>query len=153
MKRYFPFLILFFFLIIIFGFSTQNLVTSKGVSYDISEKIANVLFIVEHKHYNFDKIHYTVRKLAHFIEYMMLAVILASGIHKLMRKIVPALLISGIICMGIAYFDEMIQSLSVERTSSFFDVIIDGTGAIAGLIAIGIFSFFRWFEAPKKRNK
>lgn len=152
MKRYFPFIILILFLVMIFGFSSQNMVTSKGLSYDISLIIERVLFKVENKAYNFEKIHYTVRKLAHFIEYMMLSVVLTSGLSKLFRKIIPALLISGILCIGIAYFDEMLQSVSIERTSSFFDVIIDGAGAITGLLAIGIFSFFRWLEAPKNKK-
>lgn len=151
MRRYFPFLILALFLLAVFGFSSQNAMTSNGISHEISVVIQKTLIKMDDRT-SFEKIHYTVRKIAHVIEYMMLSVILASGMSKLFRRIVPALFISGIISIFIAFLDEFVQSFSIERTSKLFDVYIDITGIIAGLCAIGIFSFFRWFEAPKRKR-
>lgn len=150
MKRYFPFIVLIIFLVFIFGLSSQNIVTSKGISSDIALVIYKILYEVEHKVYNYDKIHYLVRKLAHLIQYLMLSVVIVSGFNNLFRRIIPSLIISAFICISIAYFDEVLQSTLVDRTSSFLDVIIDTIGALSGITVIGTFSFFRWIEAPKK---
>ncbi|PKM50160.1 MAG: hypothetical protein CVV02_12930 [Firmicutes bacterium HGW-Firmicutes-7] len=151
MKRYFPAIILILFLILILGFSAQSGNTTNSLSSGIAKKVETLLHSKGDYSYNFATIHYTIRKLAHIFEFMVLAVLLVSALHNIFKRMIPSLLLSGIISICIAFIDEMFQSLSIERTSSLFDVMIDSIGAMVGLIAIGVFVFFRWVQDPKKK--
>lgn len=150
MKRYFPFLMLIFFLFLILGFSAQSGDVSNSLSSVIAVKIEEILLNRGDYAYDYEGINFIIRKLAHFFEFMILAVLIAAGLNKVFRRIVPALIISGVASIGVAFIDEIFQSISVNRSSSLFDVMIDGTGAVAGLIAIGLFSFLRSLESPRK---
>jgi VanZ family protein len=74
-----------------------------------------------------------VDKIAHFFEYMILAILFHRGLgnDKVRRWIRPSIIVFCI-CLGIAALDELHQSYIPGRQSSIFDVLADLTGIVTG---------------------
>lgn len=150
MKKYLPIILILVIMTAILGFSSQDGETSNGMSEKYAAKIEK--FLVNHGDTTYDagKINYTIRKLAHFTEYLILGVILMVGLMNIIEKIVPSIICSGLIGVGFAFIDETFQATSINRTSSLFDVLIDSLGVFVGLLAVSIYTFFRWFYKSSK---
>lgn len=73
---------------------------------------------------------YALRKLAHLGEYAVLALLLArAGVARAQ---------AFAFCVLYAASDEWHQSFVPGRAGAFWDVVIDGAGALTGLLARGI---------------
>jgi VanZ family protein len=85
-------------------------------------------------------IHFTLRKLGHFTEYAILAVLAAralrSSSHELLRQ--RWFLISLVFVLLYALSDEFHQRFVLSRTASIFDSLIDMAGGLAALIVVAI---------------
>lgn len=81
-------------------------------------------------------VHAFIRKAAHFIEYGILAILAArafSGFSTgLTKRHWPGF--SLLTVLAVAVIDEANQSFQAARTGSGWDVLLDLTGGIAGLI-------------------
>ncbi len=116
---------------LIFSNSLQN-GTSSG---NLSEKVT--FFLLKYVHaagfsISFDLFHHYVRKLAHFSEYFLLAVLVLTAVHLTMKqkKYIPLLSFWLLVpCM-----DETIQHFIPGRYGSFHDVRIDMAGYLTGLL-------------------
>ena len=88
------------------------------------------------------KINYAVRKSAHFTEYMMLGFMLAgffTGIKKLKRRIqLPSAWIAGTLY---AFTDELHQMFVPGRACRLFDVMIDSSGVLTGVLVMTVILF------------
>lgn len=99
-----------------------------------------------------DSADHIVRKLAHFIEFMCLGVLLTlcachNGDRKLRRHIFPVLFF----CLCIPVMDETIQYFSPGRAPEVRDVVLDFSGAAAGFIVV---AFIRKIcKMNKKKEK
>lgn len=82
-----------------------------------------------------DLIHIVVRKGAHFILYGSLFLVLSRG--PLRNR--PMLAVAA--CIAVAALDEFHQSFLPERSASFYDVMLDTSGALFSRFAYGA-----WFE-------
>jgi VanZ family protein len=86
-------------------------------------------------------IHSMVRKCAHISEYAVLALLLFRAAHYMtnLKRSMPIVYVSVWVgCFLVATIDEFHQAFVASRGASVKDVMIDGTGAILGLL-IGTF--------------
>jgi VanZ family protein len=86
-------------------------------------------------------IHGNIRKLAHLVEYALLAFLAIRAFESLKLKY----LLSFIFVVAVAAVDETKQSFDPSRTSSPWDVVLDSIG---GLAAILLF----WLSVRRKRS-
>lgn len=88
-------------------------------------------------------IEFFIRKGAHFFSFFFLGFFWVLGLRKRMREEWLVVLLSILLCIGYASFDELRQSFHPGRTGIMADVILDTAGAIAG---VGI----AWLLTKKK---
>ena len=81
---------------------------------------------------NSENISAVVRKSAHFLEFMVLGILL-SVMNKYLGK--PKLITILLICQSVAVIDEFIQSF-LDRTDKVRDIIIDIGGAVTGIVLV-----------------
>jgi VanZ family protein len=88
-------------------------------------------------------IHITIRKCAHVGEYAILALLLfraAICMTNLKRSMLILCASVWIVCFLVAASDEFHQTFVVSRGPSGTDVLIDGAGAILGLLIGAVFA-------------
>jgi len=91
-------------------------------------------------------IHSIVRKCAHLGEYAVLALLLlrAAILMTNLKRSLAVLYVSvWIACLFVATTDEFHQTFVASRGASATDIIIDGGGAILGLLIGAIFGMTR----------
>ena len=100
---------------------------------------------------------YTVRKIAHFLEFAVLAFLICIDIYvifDLKRAASPKrawLLCLAIPCsVAVAAVDEILQIFVDGRVGSFTDVLIDGSGA---LLATGVFLLAINLKTRKRKDR
>lgn len=132
----------------IFSFSGQDGVSSAALSYKVSSQlvtIADETFHMEltydQKEAYIDKIHYYVRKCAHFTEYFILAVTVAFPLYVYGMRGIFLVLFAGAFCIGFACLDEYHQMFVAGRSPARKDVIIDSCGAFLGIFVTRIICF------------
>jgi VanZ family protein len=86
----------------------------------------------------FDVIHAVVRKLAHFMEYLILCTLIYYACRTFRVSGKRAKLISFFLTFALACIDETIQSFVPGRDGRVTDVIIDMSGALIILAIINI---------------
>ena len=82
------------------------------------------------------RIHALIRKLGHFSEYLVLALLLMRALRNEIgnESIRRPLLLSILFTILYAVSDEFHQSFVPSRSASVFDVMIDATGGICGTL-------------------
>lgn len=132
----------------IFSFSGQDGAASAALSYKVSSKVvttADETFDLQlsyaQKESYIDRIHYYVRKCAHFTEYFILAVTIAFPLYVYGMRGIWLMLFAGAFCVGFACLDEYHQSFVAGRTPAKKDVIIDSCGAFLGIFITRIICF------------
>lgn len=132
----------------IFTFSSQSGVESAGLSYKVSAKI--VVTADETLHLNLtyaqredyiNRIHFYVRKAAHFTEYLLLAATVVLPLYVYGIRGIWLILFAGAFCVGFACLDEYHQSFVAGRTPSRRDVFIDSCGSFTGIFITQIICF------------
>lgn len=83
-----------------------------------------------------DMWHMILRKCAHSLEFAMLGVL--SSLTLLQMKVSRRVLIGIAFCLVVAAMDETLQLFVDGRAGQVVDVMIDGTGALAGLGVVAI---------------
>lgn len=76
---------------------------------------------------------HTVRKLAHFTEYMLLGFVLMVTLRVYTRRLIAHISWPMFFGLSIAVADEYMQAFQPARTSSVHDVVIDFGGFLVGL--------------------
>lgn len=113
-------------MIIIFIMSSFNSVESSNQSNFIVDIIANI-FKIE----NIELLNLIIRKLAHYIEYLILGILVINMFIK--NNIPQSYLISIIFCVIYAISDEIHQFLIPGRACQIKDILIDSIGSITGI--------------------
>lgn len=133
---------------LIFSFSGQNGNTSAALSYKVTEIIVETVNEVADLDLTqaqistyIDRFHYPVRKLAHFTEYMLLAISVAFPLYVYGMRGIWLMLFAGAFCVGFACLDEYHQSFVSGRTPSKKDVMVDSCGVFLGIILTRIVGF------------
>ncbi|HEY3066884.1 MAG TPA: VanZ family protein [Methylomirabilota bacterium] len=84
-----------------------------------------------------ESIHFLSRKVAHVLEYAVLAVLWMRALTTDLPRPRARAALAFVICVAWAALDETHQAFVPSRTGSPRDVAIDAVGAMAGLIAAG----------------
>ena len=149
MKKYIPFVIFCILTLLWIGFIFSNSAKSGVESGEASSAVVEVLEnILEKIGLERDVSERFVRKLAHFLEYMMLSLLICADIalmfssSELIRKRRVYFAIAPAFSFIIANIDEFcVQAATVGRGPSFKDVCIDTAGAFAGALAFAFMVF------------
>lgn len=133
---------------IIFSFSAQDGAASSMQSYKVTKKIVSTadrmldLELTEQQTNRcIRKIHYYIRKLAHFTEYFLLAVSVSVPLYVYGIRGIWLVITAGILCSGFAALDEFHQLFVQGRGASVRDVIIDSCGALVGIFIVRIIGY------------
>ena len=110
---------------IIFIFSSFNSDTSTEQSNTIVNIIAN-LFNIN----NIELLSLIIRKIAHFMEYFILGVLVLNMLRYTNKSITLGI----IICILYALSDELHQILTPGRTFKIYDIIIDSLGSVIAIL-------------------
>ena len=132
----------------ILNFSGQSGIDSAQLSYKATQKLVILAGDITDRNLTQEEInvytekyHYYVRKLAHFTEYMILAITVAFPLYVYGMRGIWLMLFAGAFCVGFACLDEYRQSFSLGRTPSKKDVLIDSCGVFVGIIITRIVGF------------
>lgn len=121
----------------IFMMSAQVAEQSDNLSLGITETLIGT---VENSlpDYDFDIywFNFLIRKNAHFITYLVLGVLVMNALYRSGFKGMRIFILSLVICMLYAVSDEVHQLFVPGRGGRVADVLLDSSGAFAGL---GIF--------------
>lgn len=139
MRKYIPFILIILMLVLIFGSSSVNGPVSYSASGIIANAVKKLMTFLGDDNYSVSTIDIIIRKLAHFIEYLMLTVLLSIGFSNVMRNKWLSLLLSGFIGFTVSLIDESFIQAASSRNSSIFDVFIDLSGIAAGILVLTLF--------------
>lgn len=128
-------------MIVIFRFSMDDASKSHELS-DLCVTIFNkaiMYFTGKDLRISITPDHYSMielffRKLAHMSIYCVLSVSVMGVLFTFNINMFIRMVITTLICFGYALTDEFHQMFVAGRTASFFDCLIDTTGAILGLV-------------------
>ncbi len=146
----------------IYSFSAQDGTTSSQLSFSVSQKVVVTVdrvfdfgLSMEQIEQGIDKIHYYIRKTAHFTEYFILAVALSLPLYVYGIRGIWLVLTAQILCTGFACLDEYHQLFVMGRGASVKDVLIDSLGALTGIVCTRIIGYiFRksFFDPLFRKN-
>ena len=123
---------------LIFYFSSRDSDSSTEQSRSVVNK-TNIVEIYEEKNNTdnetaLEDVDRIFRKVAHVIEYLVLAVLLCLALSEYNSSLNKILLISFIVCLLYSVSDEAHQLLVSGRSGEIRDIIIDNVGCIIGLL-------------------
>lgn len=135
-------------LYIIFSFSAQDGTTSANLSYKVSykavttaDRVLDLDLTQTQVSRCIRKIHFYVRKLAHFSEYFLLAVTIAFPLYVYKVRGIWLVIAGGILCVAFASLDELHQYFVSGRSCSVRDVVIDSCGSFVGILFVRILGY------------
>ena len=140
---------------LIFFFSSQPADESSNISGGITEKITELIIkllnIPTSSHPDiYSKIHFLVRKAAHFSLYFVLGASYANSVLQLYGVSAKrAYVIALVFSVMYAATDEIHQMFVPGREGKLSDIFIDGSGAFCG---IGLFLLLRGCILRRKNN-
>ncbi len=114
-------------MIVIFVFSNMNGTLSSAQSDGIVTKIADIINYSG----NLDTSIVIIRKLAHFIEYLILGILVLNACKY--NSVKSMIVLSIIICILYACLDEIHQLFILDRSGNILDVCIDTIGSLCGI--------------------
>ena len=135
MKK-FNILFLIVWLVVIFMFSNDKADASSAKSDTIASKIGN---IVEHitghecSDDTLDIIIFIVRKTAHFLEYLILGILVINVIKDYKELEIKYIITGVLLCMLYSISDEIHQLFISGRSCEVRDVLVDTLGSITGI--------------------
>lgn len=150
---------------VIFMFSSQSYqkqsiqpLLHRALSAQTAERVLpKVDFSYDHRNYSsgenpFGLIEFLFRKGAHLFVYAMLAVLTATMLNVFRIRGASLVLLPLLLAAVVAVLDEFNQRYSANRTPAYQDVIVDLTGASAGLLLFfGIRLLVRRYKSPSRR--
>jgi VanZ family protein len=120
---------------LIFNFSAQPVQQSDKLSIGVAEKVIAVIDrITPGSNMNLLELDHLVRKTAHFIIYLTLAIMVRIALRKNRISGMKRILFVIGICLCFAISDEIHQIFVSGRGPQVKDVFIDSSGAIVGLV-------------------
>ena len=132
-KSIFKWLLVILWMVVIFSFSSQKSYESDNSSHNVIKvivKFTNKVHLTNYSVNDIDSINNSlnkpVRKLAHFSEYFILALLLFNAMGFSKKNILYVILI----CFIYSLSDEAHQLFLSGRNGSFIDTLIDTSGAV-----------------------
>ncbi|MCR5419364.1 MAG: VanZ family protein [Lachnospiraceae bacterium] len=148
---------------VIYGLSGQDGAESGRLSYRVSHEIVEIadeaadldMNEAQIDHYT-ERLHPYVRKMAHFTEYLLLAMSVSLPLYVYGLRGILLVFAAGSFCVAFACLDEYHQSFVAGRGPSKRDVVIDSCGVFVGILITRITGFIgrKTIFAPlaKKRD-
>lgn len=139
---------------LIFLLSAQEAVQSDGLSLGIVGKILEFIsdfdgfpaintIDTEYLIRVVSSINFFVRKMAHFMLFAILSVLVYNLVFCYIFKRTKVIMLSSLICLVYAVSDEIHQLFVPGRAGQFRDVIIDFSGVLTALLIIFLISNYR----------
>lgn len=138
MKK-FNIILLILWLVTIFIFSQDNGDVSSSKSDGIANVTINIISDITGKKLNMDTCTFIIRKVAHFIEYMILGILIINVFRDYKNIDNRILIICILLCFIYACSDELHQLFIAERSARFIDVLIDTSGSFFGIFIYNLF--------------
>ncbi len=145
---------------IIYHFSSQPGAVSGNLSYEISYDIVEVKnevldtgYTVQELSVQAHRIHHYVRKAAHVLEYLVLAMTVSFPLYVYGVRGILLFLLTGLICVGYACTDEYHQANVIGRGPSPRDVGIDSIGVFAGALLVQVFCWSASHDPASSRKR
>ena len=124
MKNKISLLLVILWMIFIFVMSSFDATSSSNQSNFIVDIITSIINIKD-----IGLLSLIIRKLAHFIEYFILGILVINFITRYDKKIIIAILL----CIIYATSDEIHQIFVPGRSCQIIDIMIDSLGSIMGI--------------------
>ena len=141
--------------LVIFGFSGQDGQESGQLSCEIARAVYRLLMgsVPNQNSPDFQLLHMLIRKGAHMTEYAVLALLWQTALRAQNAPLKAGSFAAWGACFVSASVDEWRQTFVSGRSGRFVDVLIDGAGALMGvlLFCLIILLIQRRTSAPKKR--
>jgi VanZ family protein len=135
--------------ILIFSLSAQDAEESGSLSYQISEKCVEIVDQIAKEDWNADfraelakHFEHPIRKLAHFLEYTCMGILIYAIWSPWMRRNWKFYLLIIVWVLVSASADELHQTFVQGRYGSIFDVVLDSCGGCFGVFLSNIFLAF-----------
>ena len=126
---------------LIFYMSSQPANDSKETSHFVVDVLFKIFFSNNYDRIEFiEKYTPLIRKMAHFTEFMILGILFYINLEEF--KVRNALAYAMVLSSLYAVSDEIHQLFVLNRHCSIGDMLIDISGAVAGIILIHLFK--RW---------
>ena len=139
--RKFNIILLILWLLTIFLFSNDKAEVSSEKSDGISNTIVNIIENISGNNYSEEKyeevlniVIFIVRKTAHFLEYLILGLLVINVIKDYKVLEVKYIITGVLFCMLYAISDEIHQLFVSGRSCQIKDILIDTTGSITGIL-------------------
>ena len=132
---------------VIFRFSAHTGSESSELSINVTRFISRIIFrnfgsmTLSQQQFIVAEFHHFIRKLAHFSEYLILALLWLNALR--LSKVKKKYLIAVIICALYAMTDEFHQTFILGRSGEYIDVLIDSSGSLTGTLFYFIISKFK----------
>ena len=102
----------------------------------------SVVSIAESGYFSF--VEFFIRKAAHFFSYFAIGFFWLLGLRKRVKEYWLVIVLSILLSVGYASFDEFRQVFHPGRTGMMADVILDSAGAIVGISLAFLFDFKKY---------
>lgn len=127
--------------IIFYNGTRQGVVSqrsSKEVVKVVSKFIDIPLIKLNTPNIKFNEINFYVRKNGHFFQYLIFSVLLCAAVRQFKLYKSSELFLLLFLLLLFPVIDEFIQKYIPGRTSNIFDIIIDFSGGILGMLISNI---------------
>lgn len=131
---------------VLFYFSSQPVVQSRGFSMIFADKFVEIFKI---ESLSLGMVNHYIRKSAHFISYMVLSIILMNIFRVKDQPLFKSMVMSLVLSFIFACTDEFHQLFVDGRGGQIRDVVLDTSGASFGIIMYG-FIFRKKFKRKDK---
>lgn len=137
MNKKLAWITVFVWMIVIFYLSHQPATISNELSKSVAKVVAgNIDFVSSRDDFNLSSVNNIVRKQAHFWLYFALGILVVSSLRRVGMTGVKGFMLSIVICVIYAVTDEWHQLFVPGRGGQVSDVVIDSSGAVAGIVFI-----------------
>jgi VanZ family protein len=128
---------------VIFYFSSRDYIESTNQSQGIINKTIIVEIYEKANNVNeetaLENVDRITRKVAHGIEYLILAILICSLLYEYNLSMKKIIIISFIVCFLYSCTDELHQLFILGRSGEIRDVIIDNIGTLLGCFSYLLF--------------
>lgn len=142
-KQIISLILIIIWMITVFMFSNQNGDESQKTSNTVTKVIVRILtfnqeITEEQELKSIEDLDFVIRKLAHYSIYLLGGILIWGYINTFDIAIKKKIIISIIIGVAYATFDELHQYFIANRSAKIFDVCIDSLGVITGVAIMQI---------------
>lgn len=142
-KQIISLILIIIWMIIVFMFSNQNGDESQKTSNTVTKIIVRILtfnqeITEEQELKSIENLDFVIRKLAHYSIYLLGGILIWGYINTFDIATKKKIIISIIIGVAYAAFDELHQYFIANRSANIIDVSIDSIGVITGVALMQI---------------